>query len=356
MDKDSRRTTSGIEQRVLAHYRRRSLPAIRRVVVGFSGGADSLGLLVVLAKVANRVPLSLVAVHVDHGVRTSSRREQEEAGDLAERLRVPFQPVTLPIDPRIAHPGLGFEEAARRERYLALARISQSDRSTVIAIGHHLQDQAETVLLHLLRGAGTSGLLGMSEWTEMTVPWWEASPAPPTTIWRPFLQESRDTIRAVAASVGLTPVEDPTNKEVELRRNAIRELILPQLESIIPGATAAIGRCADIAAPESALLDEITSHAALHVLSHDLVDRAALLDQPTAIQRRLVRRWVHDVAGLTAPLNRIDAVLELARRGTGKATIEIGEHVSVKLIHGHLTISIKFAGKPQPLSSWDRLG
>jgi len=352
----SRRRTSGLEQRVLAQFRRRVLSAECRVVVGFSGGADSLGLLVVLAQLATRMSLRIVAVHVDHGARTSSRHEQNEAGVLAAKLGVPFQPVTLPIDPRIAHPRLGFEEAARRERYLALARISRSASPAVIAIGHHLQDQAETVILHLIRGAGASGLMGMSEWTETTIPWWEASPEPPATIWRPFLRESRDTVRTVGLSAGLRPVEDPTNTDLDIRRNAIRERILPKLEAIVPGATAAIGRCAEIVASENDLLNDLTSRAAQQLIHHDLVDRGRLLDQPIAIQRRLIRRWVHDCAGYAAPLNRIDAVLAAARSGTGETTIEIGEHVAVRLIQGRIQISGKNAETPQTSSFPDRLG
>src|SRR5215211_2344568 len=122
-------------------------------------------------------------------------------------------------------------------------------------MAHHQEDQAETVLLHLLRGGGVHGAAGMAERSPMPFP----RPEPPGDIshqnvdnepwlWRPLLSEPRDVIEAYVAKLGLVPVEDPSNDDTTLRRNVMRLEVLPVLEAHFPGAAAALARYADLAA------------------------------------------------------------------------------------------------------------
>src|SRR5262249_20892404 len=240
------------------------LPTGSGITVGFSGGADSLALAAVLARLAPVAAVRVWLVHVDHGLRPDSAGEAEACGRLARELGLPVVSVGLWSELLERHGGVGIEEAARRERYVALARAAEINRSAMIATAHHRDDQAETVLLHLLRGAGLHGASGMAELSRIAVPWWETRPRrepPAIDLWRPFLDESRGVVRAYARETGLTPVEDPSNDEPRFRRNRIRHEVMPLLEHVSPGAEAALARYARIAREEDALLDALADQA-----------------------------------------------------------------------------------------------
>jgi tRNA(Ile)-lysidine synthase len=323
-----------LEQRVLARLKRLCLPPESRTVVGFSGGPDSLALAAILARLQPVSGAAVTLVHVDHGLRPESAEDAVRCRRLAGGLGLPFVVVRLADGLKDRHSGVGIEEAARRERYVALASEAAAEGTDVVAIGHHLEDQAETVLLHLLRGSGLSGATGMAELSSLTVPWWLAAPGAGTTtlrLWRPLLDEPRDLVRAYAAATGLTPLRDSTNDELLFRRNRLRHQIMPMLRAIDPGADAALARYARIARDEDALLSDLARRALSAATRDDGgLDIGPLGGEHLAVQRRVVRSWLD---GLGAPaglaLDRIDAVLVAAGEKRGERLIEIGEGWSV---------------------------
>ncbi|HEU0115170.1 MAG TPA: tRNA lysidine(34) synthetase TilS, partial [Thermomicrobiales bacterium] len=246
----------GLEQRVLARWRGAPALAAARLVVGFSGGTDSLALALALRRIAGRAELDIVLAHIDHRQRPTSGEEAARARSLAREIGLPFFARHIPEDAVERHRGVGREEAMRRERYRALAAIAREHGAGALALAHQADDQAETVLLHLLRGAGLSGAAAMAEWSERPIPWWSAAdePAIAVMLWRPLLAERRATLRAYLAGAGLEPIEDPSNGDLAFRRNAIRRDLLPALQRIAPGASEALARHAAIAAEEDATL------------------------------------------------------------------------------------------------------
>jgi tRNA(Ile)-lysidine synthase len=187
------------------------------------------------------------------------------------------------------------------------------------------------VLLHLLRGAGLPGVAGMQVEARLPVPWWEAEPGADLLIWRPLLPEPRAVIRAYAASVGLAPIDDPSNENLDYRRNAIRHQAMPTLEGIVPGATAALARFAGLAADDEAALSAITDAVlASAVAEASELRRDVVMIQPVAVRRRIVRRWVRDGCGLTSmTAERTDAMLDLLANGEPGRRLEIGEGMTV---------------------------
>jgi len=157
-------------------------------------------------------------------------------------------------------------------------------------------------------------------------------------LWRPLLTEPREVIESYVAKLGLSPIEDPSNDDVVLRRNALRHEVLPALESHVPGAEAALARYATLAAEDDRVLDAI----ALGLLGEGVdpggrLAAALLRAQTPAIQRRVIRCWLAramDTCMLSA--ERTDAVLLLAQFGRGGATLEIGEGWTVRLERGML--------------------
>ncbi|HEU5434749.1 MAG TPA: tRNA lysidine(34) synthetase TilS, partial [Thermomicrobiales bacterium] len=316
----------GLEQRLLARWRGRPSPAAGRLVVGFSGGADSLALALALGRIAGRAAVQIVLAHIDHRQRSSSGEEAERARALAAGLNLAFATRHIPEQIIQRHVGVGREEALRRERYRLLATIANEQAADALALAHHADDQAETILLHLLRGAGGRGAAAMAEWTERPVPWWPETSADPMTIvvWRPFLTEPRAALRDYVSRSGLDPIEDPTNDDPLFRRNAIRRDVLPLLERIAPGAGAALARHATLAAADDAALAAFAA-AALARASDSAggVRVAPLRLEPAVVRGRALRAWVAESApDVELSAERTAAALALVERGRGG--IEIG--------------------------------
>jgi tRNA(Ile)-lysidine synthase len=259
-----------IEARPLARWRARSrvLTELEApVVVGCSGGADSTALLAFAAASG----LEPVAVHVDHGLRPGSERERDHVEALAERLGTGFRACSV-----VVPPGANLEARARDERYRALEDARVDVGATAILVGHTLDDQAETVLLNLLRGSGSAGLAGMA--------------ARRGRIVRPLLAIRRDETRALCEELGLEPVEDPSNHDHAFRRAWVRHELLPMLNAGAARDLAPVlARQADVLRDESEFLDELARAQWPNAAGCRSVDLARL---PRPIARRAVRCWI----------------------------------------------------------------
>ena len=159
----------GLEQRLLARFRDARIPGDAPLIVAFSGGPDSLALAAGLTHVRAVTGLPLLLVHVDHRLRDTSGADAEAAIALGRQIGIDIVVSRVPVPPREAHPGAGLEEAARRERYRILRDEAHRVGAHFVVTGHHREDQAETVLLHLLRGSGLHGAAGMAELAALPV-------------------------------------------------------------------------------------------------------------------------------------------------------------------------------------------
>jgi tRNA(Ile)-lysidine synthase len=282
-----------------------------RVVVACSGGADSLALLA-LACASGLDPL---AVYVDHGLRAGSAHDAVVVRDAAARLGAAVDVSRV----QVAH-GPNLEARARDARYGALdaARVVHSARA--VLVGHTLDDQAETVLLNVLRGGATSGLAGM---------------APERgTLRRPMLRLRRAETAEICRRLGLAPVADAMNHDVRYRRVWLRREVIPRLEAAAGrDLRPVLARQADVARDEAALLDRLAADAASEV--GDPPSARRLLDLDPALARRVVRRWL----GPRPPsLARVEGVLEVAhgaRRAAG-----LGDGRRVERAGGRLSVVV----------------
>ena len=250
------------------------------VTCAVSGGADSLALLVLAVAAAGHV----TAVHVDHGLRPGSAEEAHVVRDAAHKLGAAFR--AEPVD---VTPGPNLEARARAARYAVLPPD--------VLTGHTADDQAETVLLNLLRGAGLDGLAGM---------------APDR---HPILALRRRETEAVCAAEGLTPVADPTNADPAHRRNRVRHELLPLLSQI------AERDPVPILARQAALLRDEAAALDLAAAALDPTDAPALAAAPPALARRAVRRWL--TAGQDHPPDAatVERVLAVARNEARRADV-----------------------------------
>jgi tRNA(Ile)-lysidine synthase len=259
------------------------------VVVACSGGTDSLALLA-LAVAAGLEP---TAVHVDHGARPGSGAEAEVVAGLARRLGAGFAATQVSVAP-----GPGFEARARTARYDALERARVGLGAKAVLVGHTRDDQAETMLLNLLRGGGVTGLAGI--------------PPRRGTIVRPLLPVPRAALTELCARHGLVPLEDPMNADCSHRRVWLRREVIPALEAAAGrDLRALLARQAELFRADSALLDSLAAEALEEGGASPPTDIAAatLTGLPPALGRRAVRSWL----GSPPPaLEHTEAVLEVA--------------------------------------------
>ena len=243
----------------------------QRLLIGLSGGADSVALLLLLLDGGAQV----TAVHVNHGLRgAESDADEAFVRALCEKRAVPL--LVYRAEPP-AHPS---ENWAREARYGFFRKAMQESRSEALVLAHHRDDQAETLLLHLLRGAGLSGLTGMAERTTVDG----------LCILRPLLAYSRAELRAYLLEREQPWREDASNADARYLRNALRNDVLPRLEQLLPGAGARIAQTAALLREEDAA---IASLAARFLASHpgDALPIADLRDQPAGMQKRILRAW-----------------------------------------------------------------
>jgi tRNA(Ile)-lysidine synthase len=280
------------------------------VVVGCSGGPDSVALLV-LAVDAGLAP---VAVHVDHGLRPGSATEAEAVGRLAEHLGARFRSEGADV-----HRGPNLEARAREARYDALERARVDLGADVVLVGHTADDQAETVLLNVLRGSAGSGLAGMAPRHGRVV--------------RPLLGYRREQTRTLCAALGLAVLADPMNDDRAFRRVAIRHDVLPLLSELAErDLVPVLARQADILRSESEYLDALAARAWPDA---DPPSARALLELPLPLARRAVRQWV----GTPPPSSlEVERVLAVAA-GEARAT-ELAGRRAVRRTSGRLVLAV----------------
>jgi tRNA(Ile)-lysidine synthase len=336
---------AGIEQRLLLDWKRLERPSGSRILLGFSGGPDSLALAVALQRIAPLAGVEPRAIHVDHVLRPESAAEAMRAAELADAIGVPCRVVRLPESPVTVHRGAGLEEAARRERFRALAAEAARIDAVCCVLAHHRDDQAETIMLHLLRGSGLAGAAGMVPLSTLAVPWWGGSrfSTRSLTIWRPWLDESRETIEAYLKAVAprLEPMVDPSNADPRLLRNRVRQTVMPMLEETRPGATRALARFGALAGEDDRFLDELARQElkALRTPSGDF-PLAMLVSVPLPLLRRLLRMAAMEFdQPYELSASRVDALVAGIRRGHGGVTIELGDDHIATISDGRLRFS-----------------
>ena len=251
----------------------------QRLLVGLSGGADSVALLLLLMDAGKQI----TAVHVNHGLRgDASDGDEAFVRVLCEKHQVPL--LTYRADPP-DNPG---ENWAREARYGFFREAMQTSGAEALVLAHHRDDQAETLLLHLLRGAGLTGLTGMSPDTT----------ADGLRIIRPLLGYSRAELRAYLKERNQSWREDASNGDARYLRNALRKDVLPLLEQLAPGAAARMATTASLLAEDEAVLTALTQNF-LAEHTGGALSLSALRTQPVGLQKRILRAWWQRIAAPT---------------------------------------------------------
>lgn len=258
----------------------------KTLLAGVSGGADSVALLHGMALLRESHDFSLTVVHVEHGLRgEESQKDAAFVQDLCRGLHVPLMmfSVDVPKAMRLNH--CGVEEAARALRYDCFQKAMAQCHGDALVLAHHGDDQAETVLMHLMRGSGPAGLSGMAQ----------SIPFAGGLLVRPFLSLGHELLKKALEEEGLSWREDETNFKPESLRNKIRLQVMPVLSSMAPGCKNAMNRTALLMMAEEdwwrgETLKWLKVNARMEPALCYL-DREALLNQHPAFRRRMVRAF-----------------------------------------------------------------
>ena len=263
------------------------------LVVGYSGGPDSTALLHALAMRTPRPPLR--ALHVDHGLHAESGIWAVHCRRFCESLEIPYETLRVTVD---LTRGEGVEAAARRARRAAFAASLRPGERLVLA--HHREDQVETVLLKLLRGAGPEGLAGMRAWR----------PLGAGMLWRPLLDLPRAALLEHVAAFDLETVHDPSNDDPRIARGYLRSTVMPALTAQWPQATVSIAHSARLCGEAAENLRDAWMQALGGLRDErNSLDAHAWLELPQAWRAPLLEHWLH-AQGLTAPTTAQRETLE----------------------------------------------
>lgn len=318
--------------------RHRLLHPDQAIVVGVSGGPDSLCLLHVLHALAPSLRVRLHVAHLHHGLRGADADADAAFVEEAAAARgLPFTLERADIAAQARHSGASLEEAAREARYTFLARLAEAVDASAVAVGHNADDQAETVLMHFLRGSGLAGLRGMqprSQWPMINSQWAIGH----LCLIRPLLFVTRSEILDYCALHGLAPRFDRSNEDTTFFRNRLRHELLPLLESYNPQMRRILGSTAAVLADDYELLrgDLQAAWPAVVVQESDqrlVFDLDAWRHLPAAMQRSVLREAIHRLRGSLRNVNfvHVDNARTLLHEGTAgnRMTLPAGLEVAL---------------------------
>ncbi len=328
--------------------REQLLDGVHRLLVACSGGCDSVVLFDLLVRLAPAHGIALVVAHLDHGWRADSTADAAFVEQLADQHGLPV--VAERAEPMTRSGSL--EQQFREARLEFLGRVARAHGCDAVALGHTLDDQAETILMRLARGAGGAGLAGMSA----------RSRHGDLLLVRPLLATGRQQLRDYAVARELEWRDDPSNADESFTRNRIRHSVMPELERAVPGASGSMARAAGLIDDDERWLQEVAARELGRLRLDDgtyggmTLDATGLVGLPLALGRRVLREALHRLRGHLRGLERghVDAALEVAGGGPEAARDLPGVRVrreGALLLLERLQRSVSSAPRGGPCSS-----
>lgn len=329
------------EANLLQHIRREVLlsPA-ERVLVAVSGGPDSTALIVSLSRLRTELGIELAVGHLDHRLRPESADEAVFVESLAKDLALPFFARVSDVAALAKSTHRSHEEAGRAARYDFLGQVASEKGYGLVATGHHRQDQAETVLLRLIRGSGGRGLKAMSNRSPFPRAGYE-----PIQLVRPLLHLPATTLAAYCDSEQTAYLSDPSNERLEYTRNRIRHGVMPLLREINPRADEALTRAAEALGRDDDYM-QAAAEAAVHrvVASNEpesgvlRLEPSAFLVEHPAIQARVLRLLVGEQGGSLSASQTAQALAVIKSR---KGRIDLPGGLAIEAAAGLLSIGTR---------------
>lgn len=327
-----------LEKRLTEYWQSNTLAAPgNTVIVACSGGPDSLALLDILWRLKENLAIKVVAAHYEHGIRGQESKDDESfVENYCLEKSIPFYSESANIPQLSRERGESLETCARQMRYAFLNKLSGELGQALIATAHHADDQAETVLMHLLRGTGLNGLTGILPKRDNII--------------RPMLAFTKAELVEYCYQQGLSPRHDPTNEEIDCTRNKLRLQLVPLLKKEYnKNITRSLCNLAETVSAEEELLHELTIRAEERLCQFDGQGESGckfkitdFLKEPLAIRRRLIQQLISRISyGTTLTFQHIDAVLELIAKNVTGSSLNLPDRCVAKISYGFFYLSKK---------------
>lgn len=296
------------------------------VVIGVSGGSDSVALLHILIALAPSFSLRLGVAHLNHGLRRNhSDKEAEFVAQIAERLDLPCYLHKEDVRKFQRQNRLSLEEAARRVRYAFLYQVASINKYNKIALGHHSDDNAELVLMNLFRGSGPLGLSGIP-------------PMRDEKIIRPLIESNRSEILEFLNQNRLEYISDPSNRDTKYLRNRVRHNLIPMLQtSYNPKISETLNRLSSIIRSEEEWIEDVIrpffEKSILTVRDDSMTFSIPMLNQlHTATQRRIIRKAVAKIKGDLRRISfaQIGSVINLLKKGPIYGKLDLSDRIRIQ--------------------------
>ena len=296
------------------------------VLVGVSGGPDSVALFHLLLTFAPRFSLRLGVAHLNHCLRQNdSDKDAEFVASLAGRFDIPFYMHKADVRNYQLKNKLSLEEAARRVRHTFLIKEAEKNRFNKIALGHHFDDNAELVLMNLFRGSGPLGISGIP-------------PVRDGKIIRPLIQSNRSEIIAFLDQNGIKYISDASNRDTRFLRNKIRHDLIPLLKtSYNPKISQSLNRLASIISSEEEWIEDLIhplfEKAAINIQDAQIALSVSILNQiHLAAQRRIIRKAISKIKGnlRRIGLTHIDSAIDLVESGPVYGNVDLPDRIRIR--------------------------
>jgi tRNA(Ile)-lysidine synthase len=279
-----------------------------KILVGLSGGPDSVCLLHVLHRLRDRLNLDLNALYIDHGLRPHETGEEIEfCRQLSEGLSVDFLSTSIDVKTYAKEHGFGIQEAARELRYMTFERMAYNSGAKKIALGHTVDDQMETFFMRIFRGSGPKGLSGIPPVRGMFI--------------RPLLDVDRECIERYLNEEQVRFIMDSSNLKKDYLRNKLRLVLMPEMKKIAPHIAQSIARMADILREEEKYFEILIAKTLMKLISRKTDARIELFLSPLeamdrVILRRVLRKALAETRGLRGiEFIHIESIIQLVKHG-----------------------------------------
>ncbi len=316
-----------------AHYRLpqdlAELPAKTAVLLAFSGGADSMCLLHLLAEDAKRYHFPLILAHVNHGIRgEEALRDRAFCLHTAKEYGLPIHVLDADVPALAKAHGTGMEEEARRVRYDYFASLMQKEQIPLLVSAHHADDQLETVLFRLARGCTLSGLCGILPVRRFGEGF----------LVRPLLEAPRAEILQYVKEQGLSYVEDSTNADLSYARNRIRHEVVPVLDGLFPNLSERAALLSTSLREDSDCLSAMAEEFLQAQATEAILSVEALSGLHPALAKRVLAAWIEERLGMQISGAQLLSLWELIRNGAGRAEVTLFGETFVRVEQGRVSL------------------
>lgn len=305
-----------------------------KIVIGVSGGSDSITLLYLLNKYKEKFKIKLYVCHINHKIREDSTIDEQYVENMCEKMNVPFYKKRVQVEQIAKENKMGTEEAGRIIRYEFFREIAKKENANKIAIAHNMNDNAETMLLNLIRGTGLLGLEGITP--------------KENNIIRPLINSKKTDINNFCKENNIEYKIDSTNKQNIYRRNIIRNEVIPKLEEINPNIVETLSRTSKIIKQNNTFIKETTKSEykkITHIISNEEkthieinLKEFNLLNEN--IKQNVILKAIEEIQGNTKNVEKtnIDEVIQIAKRNVGGKYTIINKNVKAEIKKGKLNI------------------